>query len=103
MMRVVVLYKRPDDVDAFLQYYRDVHAPLARKIPGLATFEVMRFTGPDSGGEPPYFLMAVLSFPDRATFDAAMRSPESRAAVEDLDNFARGLTTVLIAEDAEGV
>ena len=51
------------------------------------------------GGEPAYFLIAELHFPDRETFDAAMASPENAAAGKDLMSFAKGLVTLLVAED----
>jgi uncharacterized protein (TIGR02118 family) len=37
-----VLYDRPDDPEAFDRHYRDVHIPLARKIPGLRRYTVSR-------------------------------------------------------------
>lgn len=50
-------------------------------------------------GEPPYFLIAEMIFPDRARFDEAMASPENRAAGKDLMTFARELVTLLVTED----
>lgn len=101
MIRLIVLYRRPDDIEAFMEHYTKVHMPLARQIPGLSRMEVMRVTADASGGEPPYFLIAVLSFPDLDTFDAAMRSEEGRAAAEDVTHFAEGLATVMISHSLE--
>ena len=36
--RVLIQYGRPADPEAFELYYRDVHVPLARRIPGLVRF-----------------------------------------------------------------
>lgn len=101
MIKVVALYAKPDDEAAFLDHYNNVHLPLVRKTPGLAKLEVSRVTGAASG-EPPYFLMAEMSFPDRDTFRAAMRSPENQAVVADLNGFAKGLATVLICQVEDG-
>ena len=35
MYRLTVLYGRPKDPDAFDEYYRDVHIPIARRMRGL--------------------------------------------------------------------
>lgn len=34
-VKLLAMYTQPDDVDAFLTHYRDVHAPLVEKVPGL--------------------------------------------------------------------
>jgi uncharacterized protein (TIGR02118 family) len=38
--QLIALYKKPDDVEAFLAHYHDVHAPLLRKVPGLQSMQV---------------------------------------------------------------
>lgn len=99
MIKLVALYKRPDDVDAFLRHYREVHLPLVEKTPGLERVETSLVTADAFGGEPEYLLVTTMYYPDRETFDAAMRSEENRAVARDLRGFARGLSTVLICED----
>lgn len=99
MHKLIVLYKKPDNVDAFMAHYNDVHMPLVRKIPGLEGVSVNRVTGSPMGGEPEYFIVTEMRFPDRATFDAAMSSPENREAGKDLMGFARGLVTLVTAEE----
>ncbi|MCH4150545.1 MAG: EthD family reductase [Sphingobium sp.] len=98
-VKLIALYKRPEDEKAFLDHYENVHAPLARKVPGLEKLVVNRVTGSPMG-EAEYFLIAEMHFPDRATFDAAMASEENRAAGKDLMSFAKGMVTILFAEDA---
>ncbi len=98
MMKLMAMYRRPDDVDAFMSYYTSTHMPLVEKIPGLQATVVNRVKGSATGGEPPYFLIAEMHFADAESFDAAMRSPENRATGKDLANFAEGLVDVLICE-----
>lgn len=98
MIKLFALYKRPQDIDAFLDHYENVHIPLVKKIPGLADAVVNRVTAAPMGGDPEFFLIAEMQFPDKATFDAAMASPENRAAGKDLMSFAKGLATLLVAE-----
>lgn len=96
MIKLIALYRRPDDEDAFWAHYEQVHLPLTRKLPGIAEVTLERVTGDAFGGEPPYFVVAQMSFPDQVTFDAAMRSEENRALGKDLMSFARGKVDVLI-------
>lgn len=98
MFKLIALYKKPDDVDAFLKHYYEVHMPLVAKTPGLLRTVINRVDGTPMGTEAPYFLIAEMHYPDRATFNAAMRSEENRAAGKDLMSFARGLVTLLVAE-----
>ncbi|MBX6341365.1 MAG: EthD family reductase, partial [Thermomicrobiaceae bacterium] len=89
MIKLVALYRKPADPEGFMRHYREVHTPLVEKTPGLERIEVSRVTGDAFGGEPPYFLIAEMYYPDRDTFNAAMRSEENRAAAKDLMGFAK--------------
>jgi uncharacterized protein (TIGR02118 family) len=100
--KLIALYKRPKDIEAFLEHYRSVHTPLVLNTPGLAALVVNRVEGSPFGGEPPYFMIAEMHFPDLATFNIAMQSPENRAAGKDLMSFARDLVTLLIVDDTRG-
>jgi len=96
-VKLIALYKKPDDEVAFLQHYHEVHIPLVMKTPHLVKTEINRVTGAPFG-EPAYFLIAEMHFPDHRRFEEAMVSPENRAAGKDLMNFAKGLVTLVIAE-----
>ena len=100
MVKLIAIYDTPDDPDAFWEQYLGVHAPLTRTLPGLQAVNLNRVTADAFGGEPRHALIAEMVFPDRATFDAAMRSPENRALGKDLMSFARGKVTVLVTEEA---
>jgi uncharacterized protein (TIGR02118 family) len=97
MTRLVALYRQPADEAAFLAHYDTVHAPLVRAIPGLQAFEVRRVAQTLVGDA--YFMVAEMRWADRASFDAAMRSPENRAAGEDVMSFAAGLVTLFVTDD----
>ncbi len=99
MYKLIVLYDHPEDVEAFERHYREVHAPLVRKVPGLERIVVNRVLADPMGGKPRYHLVAELHFADRAAFEAAARTPEFRATGADLANFAKGRATLLIAEE----
>jgi hypothetical protein len=62
MAKVLALYRKPADPAAFDRYYRDVHVPIAKKVPGLRRYEISRGEIGMLGGRAPYHLIAVLSF-----------------------------------------
>ena len=97
--QLIALFKKPDDVDAFLAHYRDVHAPLMRQVPGLQSMQVARVESDPFGGEPSYFLVVTMTFGDAESFRKAMRSEENKAAGKDLMSFARGLVTLMVCDE----
>jgi uncharacterized protein (TIGR02118 family) len=100
MVKLVALYKKPADVQAFEDHYSNVHLPLMERVPGVVKTQVSRFfAGPT--GEPPYYMMFEASFADREALDAALRSLENRAAARDLATFAQDIVTVMFADAYE--
>ena len=97
--KLMAMYKSPADPAAFDRHYADVHAPLARKIPGLSKLVLNRGVTPPWGGEPAWYLVAELHFPDEATFAAAMASPENRATGKDLRQFAGDIVTLAVVRE----
>jgi uncharacterized protein (TIGR02118 family) len=52
MVKLVAMFTRPDDPEAFDRAYFDVHLPLNAKTPGLRRTEVTRVTGAPRGETP---------------------------------------------------
>jgi uncharacterized protein (TIGR02118 family) len=86
--RLTAAYAHPADHDAFVAHYRDVHAPLAAKLPDLRSFTWGVCETPD-GSRPAHVLVAVLDWDSREAAQAALSSAEGEAAVGDLPNFAQ--------------
>jgi uncharacterized protein (TIGR02118 family) len=101
VVKVFALYDRPDDPVSFFHHYETVHAPLVKKTPGLQSFVLNRVTADMFGGEPPCVLIAEMTYANRATFDAAMKSPENQAVGQDLVSFAKGKVSVFVADSVE--
>ncbi|NMI01092.1 EthD family reductase [Pseudonocardia acidicola] len=98
MYQVTVLYNPPADAAAFDKHYREVHAPLAAKIPGVKSYTMSwGAPGPD-GSPPPYHLIAVLTFDSAEEFAAGFGGPEGQAAQNDLANFAQAGVTIITGE-----
>lgn len=100
-VKLIAIYDRPDDPDAFFKHYETVHAPLVKKTPGLQSFVLNRVTEDLLGGAPPYVLIAEMTYSNRAAFDAAMKSPENQAVGQDLVSFAKGKVSVFVADCIE--
>ncbi len=97
MVKLVALYRTPPDREMFDRHYDRVHLPLIRQMPGLRRLEAGHVTGA-VGGEAPYYLIADMYFDDQDAMRAALRSPEGRAAGEDLQTFAAGLVTMMYVQ-----
>jgi uncharacterized protein (TIGR02118 family) len=98
VVRLIALYSTPDDPVAFDAHYRDVHAPIIRRYPKLTDLHLTR---PDGvGGRPPaFYMMAEMSFHNRADLDEAMASDAGRESGRDLRNFAQAGVTLLVADE----
>ena len=100
MVKLIALYKKPANVDAFEQHYAQIHIPLVEKIPGIRKTEWTRFLASPQG-EAPYYMMYEMYFDDMDTYKAAMKSEENKAAGQDLMSFAKGSVTLMVAETYE--
>ena len=95
---LTVCYGHPADPAAFDAYYTSTHAPLAEKIPGMTSFTHRHCASVD-GSQPPYYLLAELSFPSQEGMGASLASAEAQAATADVANFATGGVTIFVAYD----
>jgi uncharacterized protein (TIGR02118 family) len=83
MAQMIVVYKTPDDADAFDRHYFGVHVPLAKKLPDLRKYEtsVGPITTPGSAADTHF--VAVLHFDSVAAIRSAFASPEGQACAAD--------------------
>ncbi len=98
MVKLVALYKKPADVEAFERHYKEVHTPLVKKMPGLEKLEVVHFTGAPMG-EPRFYMMALLNFDNKDAMMAALGSDEGKAAAKDVMSFAGDIVQMMFAEE----
>lgn len=90
MAKLLALYKQPTDKAAFDKHYVSVHAPLAKKMPGLRSFEVSDGAVMGPGGPADIYFVAILGFDSMDALKQALGSPEGQATAADLANFASG-------------
>jgi uncharacterized protein (TIGR02118 family) len=72
-IRLIVEYDQPEDVEAFFKHYKEVHTPLVKQTPGLQRLVLNRIVGDAFGRPAPYAAIAEMDYPDRETFDIAMK------------------------------
>jgi uncharacterized protein (TIGR02118 family) len=100
VVKLVVLYKKPADIQAFEKHYNEIHAPLAKKMPDLRKLEISHMTG-SPGGEPKFYMIAELYFDNQAAMTAALSSSEGKAAAKDVMSFAGDLIHMMFADVKE--
>jgi len=98
MAHLYAIYQQPADPMAFDKYYYDTHVPLAKKIPGLRSYEVTHGDVLGMAGKHAVYLVATLAFDSMAAIAVAMASPEGQATAADLANFASAGVDVMMGE-----
>ncbi|KAA0025082.1 EthD family reductase [Antrihabitans cavernicola] len=85
------MYDRPADVDGFERHYRDIHIPLANKLPDLRRFTVSHDATPVIGE--PCYMVAMLDWDDMESLDAALASEAGNRTADDaITNLSRFTT-----------
>jgi len=88
MVRFLVLYNKPSDIEGFERHYREVHIPLTKKLPGLRRYTLSRQMTPIRGGQP-FYLVAELDWDDMDLLKQAFASPQGKATASDVANLAQ--------------
>jgi uncharacterized protein (TIGR02118 family) len=100
MHSLIVLYPRPDDPDAFKEYYRTKHIPLAAKLPGLRgySYGYPEALGP---GQPAHFCMFEGRFDSLESMLAALSSNHGKKVAADVPNYSpNGAVLMHLADEA---
>ena len=95
--KVIAMYTRPADEEAFKARYFPAHVDLVKKLPGLQRIEVSRGLGKDA----PYWMMAEMTFENRDALMAAVGSDEAKVTIADAQEFAGDILTVMLADEME--
>lgn len=100
MVKLVAMYRTPEDKEAFDRHYFEIHTPIIRRWQGLRRLEIARITGAPIG-EPKQYLLAEMYFDDEASMQKAIASADGKAAARDLMEFAGSLVTMFYADVVE--
>ena len=94
MKKIIVIYGKPADAAAFDSHYASVHVPLVQKMPHLRDFSYSHGPVQSSAENGAPHLIAILSYATDDDLAASLDSPEGKAAVADVTNFASGGATI---------
>ncbi len=83
MARMLVIYKTPEDKDAFDKHYFEVHIPLAKKLPGLMKYEVSKSPVIAITGDAGTYLIGTLYFDSLDAIKSAFASEQGKACAAD--------------------
>lgn len=100
MVKLILLYRTPDDVAAFETRWSRDFVPLLDRIPGLRRVAVSR-TLQALSGEVDLYLTHELFFDDLLAAREALATPEGQAAGRALMGFAAGIVTLCLAHHLE--
>ena len=104
MVKLVTLFNLKDGIGVteFERYYREVHVPLARALPGLRRYTRGLVRPSRHRPVPPFYRIAELYFDDIDTLKAALASPQGEAINRDTPFFSRVKDMVqLVCEEEE--
>lgn len=100
-VKIVVVFKEPEDRGLFESYYRTTHVPLALRMPFCASLESALALGDALGQKASFYRIATLTFNSQADMVACMASEAGQAAFADVANFATGGATATIVNDVQ--
>jgi uncharacterized protein (TIGR02118 family) len=98
MVKLVVAYKHPTDVEEFERRYKHEHVDMARRIPHMSRIEFGKVAGMMDGSKAPYHRIAELYFPDQAAMGQGAASSEGQAAIGHAADIASGGLDAMVVE-----
>ncbi|TLS38097.1 EthD family reductase [Pseudalkalibacillus caeni] len=98
MVKMIALYKQPENKEQFDEHYFNVHGPITEKIPGLQKMEVTKIVGSPMG-DSEYYLLCEMYYESHEAMKKAMKTDEAKASGKDLMSFAGDLVTLMFGEE----
>ena len=95
-VKITVLYNQPKSAEDFDKYYYEKHMPMVYAVKDIKKVEVAR-TAPSARS--PYYVVTELWFDSPEALKAVAATPEWKAIVDDVANFAPpGTATIVVSE-----
>ena len=101
-VKLTVVYDNPNDPVAFEQEYKNVHIPLAMKIPNVTRAELAKVFPKEDGSPTPAYRTADLYFDSYDIACAAAGSPEGQAALKHAVQIGTGGVKFLLSDIESG-
>jgi uncharacterized protein (TIGR02118 family) len=98
--KLVVIYPRPKDIEAFEKVYQTEHVPMAvEKLVGKTKMVATKFTASPQG-TPPFYRVAEVYFPSKSALEACAATPGAQETLAHAVKISTGgIPFILIAED----
>lgn len=98
--KLVVIYPRPTDIEAFDKIYLTEHVPMAvEKLVGKTKMVATKITASPQG-TPPFYRIAEVYFPSKSALEACAATPGAQATLAHAAKISTGGTPlILIAEE----
>lgn len=99
-IKLVVLYPRPKDIEAFEKLYTEEHVPMAVKnFPGKTKLVASKVLASPQG-TPPFYRVAEVHFSSREALDGSTVTPGTKETIAHAVKISSGgLPVFLIAEE----
>jgi len=99
-VKMIVMYPRPKDIDAFEKLYQTEHVPMAVKNLAGKTKFVATKVNASPQGTPPFYRIAEVHFPSMAELQACAASDGGKKTLEHAVSISSGgPPVVMIAEE----
>jgi uncharacterized protein (TIGR02118 family) len=100
-VKLVVIYSRPKDVDAFEKIYQNEHAPLAvAKLGGKTKIVATKILGSPQG-VPPFYRVAEVHFPPMQALEACAASDGGKEALAHAVRISTGGPPIFLVAEQE--
>jgi uncharacterized protein (TIGR02118 family) len=100
-VKLVVMYPRPKDVDAFEKLYQKEHVPMAvEKLKGKTKFVATKVVGSPQG-TPPFYRIAEVHFPSMEALQACAASEGGKETIGHAAKISSGGPPVILVAEEE--
>lgn len=99
-VKLIVMYPRPRDVDAFEKLYQSEHVPMAvEKLKGKSKLVATKVVGAPAG-VPPFYRIAEVHFPSMEALQACAASPGGKETLAHAASISSGgPPVIMVAEE----
>ena len=100
-VKLVVMYPRPKDIDAFEKVYQNEHVPLAVAVLGGKTKIVGTKVLASPQGTPPFYRIAEIHFPSMVDLEACAASDGGKQALAHAVTISSGGPPIFLVAEEE--
>ena len=100
-IKIAALYHQPKSIEEFDKYYYEKHMPMVYAVKEIKRVEVARPRPSPTGAPSPYYVVTELWFESPEALKAVAATPEWKAIIADVPNFAPAGTATMVVSEVE--